>query len=171
MEPLFVCEFTPTVKMIASRIRHYSLVRWIFLLVIGVFMVHSVLLPSIFYLSFGFELLWVLMAVVSVVIILHSLFFCEVNAYLSLRRYRKNWDSEGRFICRFGDTMELQQGKILTVLGYSEITAVVSLKYTYELKMGKGKAIFIDPRCFTKGTFEEFKQFLREKCPGLRIPE
>lgn len=169
MEPLFVCEFTPTVKMIASRIRHYHLARWIFLLIIGVFVAHSVLLPSIFFLSFDFDLLLVLMAVVSVVIILYSLFFCEVNGYLSLRRYRKNWDSEGRFICRFGDTMELQQGKTLTVLDYSEITAVVSLKYTYELKMGKGKSVFIDPRCFTKGTFEEFKQFLREKCPNTKI--
>jgi hypothetical protein len=29
----------------------------------------------------------------------------------------------------------------------------------------------IDPNCFTKGTYEEFKQFLREKCPDLKISD
>lgn len=57
------------------------------------------------------------------------------------------------------------------ILDYSAITAVKRLKYTYELKLDKTRAVYIVPEGFTKGTFESFNQFLREKRPDLKIPE
>ena len=41
----------------------------------------------------------------------------------------------------------------------------------YALFNGKRTAVLIKPEGFTEGTFEEFKVFLREKCPGIKIAE
>ena len=171
MEPAFVCEFVPTVKMITNRIRHYNLVRWIILIVIGLYGVKSILLPAIFYLSYGFDPQWTFFALVGILLPIYSLFYCQIAAYFSVRQYKKAYGADGRSSYRFGETIEIQEGKVRMILDYGEITAVKRLKYTYELKLDKRRAVYVVPECFTKGTFEEFKQFLHTKCPNLTIPE
>ena len=44
-------------------------------------------------------------------------------------------------------------------------------RYSYELIKSKNERIVVEPGSFTKGTFAEFKQFLRQKRPDLLIPE
>ena len=54
---------------------------------------------------------------------------------------------------------------------YRKIVRVLRLKHSYVLMIGKRNGVMLDPKGFTKGAFEEFKHFLREKRPDLTIPE
>ena len=138
-------------------------------MVVGLYVIRSVLLPAIFYLSFGFDPQWAFFALVGVLFPIYGVFYCQIHAYFSVRNYKKDVGTNGKTIYRFGDEIDLQQGKVRTILDYSEITVVERLKYTYELKLDNRRALYVVPECFTKGTFEEFKQFLREKCPNIKI--
>ena len=74
-------------------------------------------------------------------------------------------------IITFGDTIELHEGIIHITVEYRKIIKVVRLKHSYLLMVGKRNGVMLDPNAFTKGTFSEFKKFLREKRPDLNIPE
>lgn len=63
------------------------------------------------------------------------------------------------------------EGTIHITAEYCKIVRVVRLKHSYVLMMGKRNGLILDSNAFTKGTFEEFKQFIREKRPDLNIPE
>ena len=56
-------------------------------------------------------------------------------------------------------------------LDYETIVRVVRLKHSYVLMNSRRTGIMLDTSSFTKGTFEEFKQFIRTKRPDLKIPE
>ena len=74
-------------------------------------------------------------------------------------------------IASFGDHIEVDEGMVHYTIEYRKLMKVVSLKHSYVLMLGKRNGIILDASAFTKGTFEEFKQFLREKRPDLSIPE
>ena len=171
MEPQFVCEFVPTVKMIANRIRHYSTVRWIVIMILSIGLAAYILPTSVRVLLFGFDPQWALYLLISILYPIYGVFFPEINAFFSVRRYKKETAGTGLYRVAFGDSIELSGGKARTILEYRDIAAVVHLKHTYELKQSSKSAVFLDPGCFTKGTFEEFKEFLRTKRPDLAIPE
>ena len=83
-------------------------------------------------------------------------------------------DNEGVFpesVVVFGENIEVFEGMVHLTIGYHRVTEVVRLKHSYCLKMSSATAVMIREDAFTKGTFEEFKQFLREKYPHLPIPE
>jgi len=73
-------------------------------------------------------------------------------------------------IALFGDL-------ILTNMGdpegytYDRIRKVVSLKHSYVVYIDKRVSIPVTRDGFTKGDFEGFKAFLKEKRPDLKIPE
>ncbi len=168
MEPLFECAFTPTIRMTANRIRHYSLVQYIVLLVIGIWCCQTALPAAIWY---RFDGVWALYALFAVAYLIYGFFMPEIHAYFSVRSFRKDTNGEGVYRIAFGDAIEVRQGNMRIILDYSEITSVSHLRFSYELKRNKKAAVVVDPEGFTKGTFEEFKQFLREKRPDLIIPE
>ena len=90
---------------------------------------------------------------------------------------------------QFGDKIHYAiQGTEDSAYDYSCITKVASCKNSYILCFKKKVLAEIDPKGkeryinkkgtillvrdgFTKGDFESFKQFLREKCPNVKIPE
>jgi len=74
-------------------------------------------------------------------------------------------------IITFGETIKLHEGWVDVTVEYRKIQKVVRLKHSYMLMLGKRNGLMLRPDSFTKGTFEEFKQFLREKRPDLKIPE
>ena len=74
-------------------------------------------------------------------------------------------------IITFGETIKLHEGMVDITVEYRKIQKVVRLKHSYMLMIGKRNGLMLNPDCFTKGTFEEFKKFLREKRPDLKIPE
>ena len=69
------------------------------------------------------------------------------------------------------DRIDVDEGFVHFTLEYRKFCRVVHLKHSYVLMMGRRNGLMIDPDGFTKGTFAEFKQFLREKRPDLNIPE
>lgn len=72
---------------------------------------------------------------------------------------------------RMGEQIAVEDVDSTFTLDYSKIERVISLKHGYYLRYAKKSALLIDPKGFTKGTFQEFKVFLREKRPDLKIPE
>ena len=71
---------------------------------------------------------------------------------------------------RFGDKISVKDGDSVTGLEYRKIEKVIILKHGLFLRYAKKSYLGIDPREFTVGTYEEFKRFLREKCPNAKIP-
>ena len=169
MESVFECDFTPTVRKSANRIRKLSAGRTIMMLILGIsifgYVMYAAVITTILY---GIQLEWVLLALFSALYLLYGIFMPEISGYFWVRRFKKDC---GSYHIIFGDNIEVRQGNIRVYWEYTEINRVERLKYYYELQKDKRMAIMIDPTGFTKGTFPGFKQFLREKRPDLNIPE
>lgn len=67
--------------------------------------------------------------------------------------------------------IRLEEGTVSVTLEYRKIQRVVRLKHSYVLMNGKHTGVILEPNSFTKGSFSEFKAFLRKKRPDLDIPE
>lgn len=96
-----------------------------------------------------------------------------IIAKRAIRRHQKRALGQPLVIVRqFGDRIiDTMPGSVMT-LDYCNIKKVYSLKTCYVIRFTDNIALLILARDgFTKGTFEEFKQFLREKRPDLKIPE
>lgn len=106
-------------------------------------------------------------------VLLVVLFFMpHIQAWMLLRSMKKNNDGvlpEDRVT--LGETIEMDEGMVHLSVEYRKIKRVVRLKHSYMLMLGRRNGLILDPNAFTKGSFEEFKQFLREKRPDLKIPE
>ena len=74
-------------------------------------------------------------------------------------------------VIQFGDNIQIFEGMLHLTIEYRKVIKVVRLKHSYCLLTSKRTAIMLREDGFTKGTFKEFKQFLREKYPHLTIPE
>ena len=169
MEPVFECDFTPTVRKSANRIRKLSPVRAVLMLILGIgvftYIMPTAVVTTILY---GFQPEWAMFALFSVLYLLYGIFMPEISGYFWVRQFKK---SCGNYHITFSDNIEIRQGNIRTYWEYTEINRVERLKYHYELLKDKRIGIMLDPDTMTGGTFEEFKQFLREKRPDLKIPE
>ena len=71
----------------------------------------------------------------------------------------------------FGDKIIIETPDCTSTIEYRKIEKILSLKYGYVICDKKPSFFILSRGGFTKGTFEEFKQFLREKCPELTVPE
>lgn len=92
--------------------------------------------------------------------------------WLNLRQAKKLNDGIlPETVVTAGDVLELDEGMTHITVEYRKIRRVVHLKHSYILMLGRRNGLILDPNAFTKGTFEDFKQFLREKRPDLIIPE
>ena len=84
---------------------------------------------------------------------------------------KKNNGKIGESVIRFGEKITVSESKMELTLDYETIVRVVHLKHSYVLMNSRRTGVMLDVNSFTKGTFEEFKQFLRTKRPDLKIPE
>ena len=169
MEYQFECDFTPTVRKSANRIRKFSPGRTILILILGIgFFAYIMRAAVVTTLLYGVQPTWLMFALFSILYLLYGIFMPEISAYFWVRRFRKACNS---YHISFGDNIEVRQDNVRIYWEYSEINQVVRLKYHYELLKDKRMGIMLDPGTLTGGTFEEFKQFLREKRPDLNIPE
>ena len=172
MEPAFVCEFTPTVAMVAARIRKYSKARCAFLLIFSIALFAYVLFNAIVStMLVGFDIIWVRLLLFTLALLLYSVFIPQINAFFAMRNYKKDTSGNSTYKIAFGEQIEVTQGTIKATWEYSDICEVYHLKHSYELVKTKRLGLIVDPNGFTKGSFDEFKQFLREKRPDLTVPE
>ena len=72
---------------------------------------------------------------------------------------------------QFGDKIIVEAPDRTSTIEYRKIDKILSLKHGYVIFDKRTNFFILSRDGFTKGTFEEFKQFLREKCPHVTIPE
>jgi len=72
---------------------------------------------------------------------------------------------------RFGEVITIRNKDNTRILEYRKIKKVLSMKHSYVIIDKKSGVLLLNRDGFTKGTFEEFKQFLRTKRPDLTVPE
>ena len=172
MDPAFICEFTPTVPMIAARIRKYSQARCVFLLLIGIGLSVYVLVNAVFnMIYYGFDPTWLRLLVFSLALLLFGIFFPWISAFFSVRNFKNDVTAKGTYKIAFGDNIEITQGTIRVIWEYSDISKIYRLKHSYDLVKTERLSLIVDPNGFTQGTFEDFKKFLKEKRPDLTVPE
>lgn len=106
-------------------------------------------------------------------VVFGSLYFLpDFYAWCSFRNVKKQNDGVlPETVVTFADTIEIHEGMVHITIEYRKIQKVVRLKHSYVLMNSKRSGIMLCEDGFTKGNFSEFKQFLREKCPDLKIPE
>ena len=169
MEYKFKCDFTPTVRKSASRIRKFSPGRTILMLILAVGIFAYIMRTAVVItLLYGVQLTWMMLALFSILYLLYGIFMPEISGYFWVRRFRKGCNS---YHISFGDNIEIRQDNVLVYWEYTEINQAVRLKYHYELLKDKHLGIMLDPGTLTGGTFEEFTEFLRQKRPDLTIPD
>ena len=92
--------------------------------------------------------------------------------WLTLYRAKKQYEGiVPETVVTFADMIQMSEGMVQITVEYRKIVRVERWKHSYMLMTGKRNGIMLDPNGFTQGTFEEFKQFLREKRPDLTIPD
>ncbi len=167
MEPKFELRYIPKKKNLAEFYRKTLGPRPAVLIIGGIFM--AVILIDAVLEGFWQDYL-VYYIPIGILLCLLAL-LPDYTAYVHHRRVRKMYDGKiPETVVTVGETIELADGMMHMSLEYCKITKVLRLKNAYVLMVQK-TGVILDPNGFTKGTFEEFKQFLREKRPDLKVPE
>ena len=169
MEPLFEMRYYANQKTLTEFYRKHGTGPRIPMLVIMALVFVFFVLRSIWW---GIFLEMVPMLLFMALMFTLIGFMPDCFTWNLLRQVKKQNDGQiPETVVTLGDCIELHEGMVHYTIEYRKIVKVVSLKHSYVLMMGKRNGIILDPQGFTKGTFSEFKEFLREKCPDLKIPE
>lgn len=96
----------------------------------------------------------------------------QACAKLEMHRIRKKYGGAvPTSITWFGSEIATNDGEGKQYFSYSQITNVRMFSDYFAIFVDHFTLLLLSYDGFTKGTFEEFKQFLREKRPDLKIPE
>ena len=169
MEPIFENRFISNHQMLTEYLRKYMIHTHPVVVVIFSVMLTFLIIQSCLS-GILIEMLPMLLFMAVVFTVLY--FMPDWFAWMSCRNVKKQNDGViPESVITFGETIELHEGMVHYTIEYRKVIRVVHLKHSYVLMIGKRNGVMLDPDGFTKGTFEEFKQFLREKRPDLSIPE
>ena len=165
MEAQFEIRYYSTHNMLAEFARKYSVgPRWPIVIVFWIIYLF-VLIPCIVNVESYDELP---LLIVLGVIMLAVGFMPHFYTWSVFQNVKKQNDGvQPETIITFGDVIEMHEGMVHLTIEYRKIVRVVRLKHSYMLMLGKRNGIMLRTDCFTKGTFEEFKQFLQAKRPDL----
>ncbi len=166
MEPKFELQFPTTHKMFAEFYR-FAIKKLLTIGTVALGLMLLVYLPE----ALRDEVEWTMVAACVLLIVFYAA-MPDLIVWANRRQQKKKHGGvlpPAHII--IGDTVEDISGTIKVSFGFDNITRVVRLKHSYVLMLDKRTGILLDPNGFTKGTFAEFKQHLREKCPNLLIPE
>jgi hypothetical protein len=64
---------------------------------------------------------------------------------------------------QFGDKIYLSEGTFSLTIEYDQIIKQYDLEHSYVLMFGKKNGILVEPNSFTRGNFEDFKEFINTK--------
>jgi len=169
MEAQFEVRYYSTHNMMAEFARKYSVgPRWPIVIVFWVLYLF-VLIPCIVAAELNDKLFLLIVLGVSMLAVD---FMPHFYAWSALRNGKKQNDGVlPETIITFGDVIELHEGMVHLTIEYRKIVRVIRLKHSYMLMLGKRNGVMLRTDRFTKGTFEEFKQFLKEKRPDLVLAE
>lgn len=114
---------------------------------------------------------WLLATIYLVLILVQ--FFPRLFAWSSLRNAKKQNDGvmpETRVVFT-EENIQMYEGMVHLTVEYRRITRGIRLKHSYALMTGKRTAVLIRDGGFTRGSFQELRRFLEEKCPGIKFAE
>ena len=169
MEPVFEIRFVPTHKMISENMRKYG---------IGPRIPTVIICAIVFVAMIGYLCwvgLWERMRTFVIVLLALEIAVFFIPDILTWARGKMIKKQNGgkllEAVITVAHTIEYREGPWDMHFEYADLTGVLHLKHSYKLRFVGRKSLLLDPDGFTKGTFSEFKQFLREKRPDLNIPE
>ena len=169
MDPLFEVRYYDNHKLISEFIRKFQM-RVINILIVFMGVLFTLYLGISIETGMTGEKIYYLTVLGLTMVLLY--FFPDWYAWQSMKRNKKMNDGVlPESVVTFADTIEFQEGMLRATVEYHKILRTVRLKHSYVLMFTKRNGVVIDPSKFTKGTFEEFKQFLWEKCPKITIAE
>lgn len=114
---------------------------------------------------------WVFAAVLFVGTV-HYLLLPYVTEKKRAKAYFASYDGDSSPArIRFGEQVMIEDHSAVMTMDYDQIQQVIALRHGLFLRWNDNAYLAIDPNTFTKGTFSEFKAFLREKRPDLNIPD
>ena len=170
MEILFENVYVSDKKMMREFFRKYSVgPRPVISIITGILMLIE--LPALVVGIMLRQDVWML-AVMYLVFILVQ-FFPRLFAWASMRNMRKQNDGmipETKVVFT-EENIQMFEGMVHLTVEYRKITGGIRLKHSYALMTGKRNAVLLKPDRFTKGSLEELRRFLGEKCPGIEIAE
>ena len=104
---------------------------------------------------------------------IYALFLPKIHTRKGMRSFQRQNGGHPVVTTRhFGERITSYHGNGVSTLDYYNIKKVYSFKTCYVIRFVDNMAVMILSReGFTKGSFEDFKQFLRYKRPDLKIPE
>ena len=169
MEPLFEIRFAPTHNMLAENIRKYGVGPRIPTVI---FCTLAIAAMIGYVVAVG---LWERMQTFVIILITAEmlLFFLPhiLAGFLCWSGRIGNGGKVPQAVITVADTIIYQSGSINMCFEYKDLTGTVRLKHSYKLRFTNRRGLLLCPDGFTKGTLEEFKQFLREKRPDLHISQ
>ncbi len=169
MEPRFEVRYFPSHKRFVEFARKYMVGPRLPMLVIS-WVVYAAFFGLYMLGTTDYEVLPQLIGLGLILLMLA--FLPHWYVWMSHRHAKKQNDGvPPETVITFGDTIELHEGMVHITVEYRKIVRIVQLKHSYVLMIGKRNGVMLDPNGFTKGTFEEFKQFLREVRPDLTLPD
>lgn len=109
----------------------------------------------------------ILLAVVGVCLVI-AVFTGMLTPQLMLKELREtsarlNNGKKCETVVRFGDHITMEEGTTSMRFEYSQIRKIYNLKQSYVLMLGKQNGIMLSKVGFTKGTFADFKVFIKQK--------
>lgn len=93
-------------------------------------------------------------------------------AKTAIRRYTRQHDGvQPETVITFGDKIEVFEGMAHFTIEYRKIVQVRRFRHSYALMTSRRTAVLLREDGFSQGTFDDFKDFLRQKLPQIQIPE
>ncbi len=112
----------------------------------------------------------ILLLLIAVYLLMWPLLRSHVAAASRIKHLKKLYDGViPETTVTFGDTIEVSDAGNHSSFRYDQIMKTCRLKRSYILMLNGKFCIFLQPDGFTKGTFEQFTAFLREKCPNVKV--
>lgn len=170
MEPIFENRYHCNKKMLAEFARKYSVgptPRMTVITLPVVILAAPVLLSK----HAGSEsklILWI-----AVAILIGAQFLPQFYAHSTIANMKKQNDGVlPETIVVFGDeNIQMFEGMVHLTIEYRKIVKTVRLKNSYALMTGKRTAVLVQENGFTRGSFAVFREFIRNKCPGVEVVE
>lgn len=169
METIFELNGEANYKMAVENARKYGVgPRIPTVIATGILFLFIILYSAV---SGILEKCWIFYTVVIAILVI-TFFLPNILVSLGWRSLKKkNGGVLPGYTITIGESIIVKSGEQEIVYEFQDLTEVVHLKYSYKLRFTDRRTTLIDVNCFTKGTFSEFKQFLRTKRPDLKIPE
>ena len=109
---------------------------------------------------------------VEIALLVMILLSARISTKLAMLRSKKHFGGIiPETVARFGERIETTYCTAENALDYTQIRQVFCFEDGYAILFNNRRVLFLSYCGFTKGTFEGFKEFLREKRPDLMIPE